>query len=323
MLRPKVLLVPAILVVIPPAMCLTMRQSLAESTADACRAKPGSAGPAGGHWYYRINGADGRRCWFLSKAGIEGMKVRSVAREESHRPARNPKAQHSLTETALPSPAQATPAPAAPAQVTPAPMALGASTTSGSDKTSRLTDFAVPWPSMPLPAALDARESGTMKSDGPTRSASSAGVQLAKIQEEPSEAAFSPTMFTGVLAVALMLSGTTLQLARRLRKQDRSGTAAGWLDAYHQLRDEAADSGRKSAAGSRPDGGGWSAKTTDPADLGAGLQQLVRDLRRAEAETEPRRRFEPDGRYRPRLLAGKAAAQRSPRPAAAPARKTG
>jgi hypothetical protein len=88
------------------------------------------------------------------------------------------------------------------------------------------------------------------------------------------------------------------------------------------LLDEAAGTG-KSAPGSRPDGVGWSAKTTDPADLGAGLQQLVRDLRRAEADPEPRRRFEPDGRYRPRLLVGKAAAQRSPRPAAAPARKTG
>jgi hypothetical protein len=120
-----------------------------------------------------------------------------------------------------------------------------------------------------------------------------------------------------------MLSGTILQLARRLRKQDRSGTAAAWLDAYHKLRDEAADTGGKSAAGSRPDSVGWSAKTADPADLGAGLQQLVRDLRRTEAETEPRRRFEPDGRYRPRLLAGKPAVQRSPRPAAAPARKTG
>jgi hypothetical protein len=131
-------------------------------------------------------------------------------------------------------------------------------------------------------------------------------------------------MFTGVLAVALMLSGTILQLARRLRKEDCSGTAAGWLDAYHQLlSDEAADSGRKSAAGSRPDRAGWSAKTADPADLGAGLQQLVRDLRRAEAGPEPRRRFEPDGRDRPRLLAGKPAVQRSPRPAAAPARKAG
>jgi len=326
MLRPKILLVPAILFAIPPAVCLTMRPSLAESTADACRTKPGSAGPAGSHWYYRINGTDGRRCWFLGKAGIDEMKVHSVAREESHRPARNPKAQHSLTETALPSPAQATPAqvapaPVAPMSVTPAPMALGASTAFWSDEKSRLTDFAVSWPSMQLPAALDARESGTMRGDGPTRSVSSAGVQLAKIQEPPSEAAFSPTMFTGVLAVALMLSGTILQLARRLRKEDGSDTAAGWLDAYHQLLDGAADTGRKSAAGNRPDGVGLSAKTTNPGDLGAGLQQLVRDLRGAEAETGPRRRFESDGRHRLRLLAGKAAAQRSARPA--PARKTG
>src|SRR5207244_3340226 len=144
-------------------------------------------------------------------------------------PARNPKPLHTLTETALPSVAQATPAQVAPAPVTPAPMTpasvapppigLGASAASWSEEKSRLTDFAVPWPSMPLPAALNARESGTMKSYGPARSASSATVERAKIQEPPSEAAFSPTMFTGVLAVALMLSGTILQLARRLRKQ--------------------------------------------------------------------------------------------------------
>jgi hypothetical protein len=129
-------------------------------------------------------------------------------------------------------------------------------------------------------------------------------------------------MFTGVLAVALMLSGTILQLARRLRKEDR-GRTAGWLDAYHQLRDDVADREQTSAAGSRPDGVGWSAKTTNPGDIGAGLQQLVRDLRRAETETGPRRRFQADSRYRPGLLVGEAAAQRSARPAAALARKTG
>jgi curved DNA-binding protein CbpA len=120
------------------------RPSLTESPADECRAKPGAAGPAGGHWYYHINSVDGRRCWFLGK---EGMTVRLLAPEESHRPARNPKAQRIPTETALPTPAQATPVPVAPAPVTSAPMALGASTASWGDGNSRWTDFVVRWPS--------------------------------------------------------------------------------------------------------------------------------------------------------------------------------
>ena len=121
-----------------PSQQFSERPSLTESPADECRAKPGAAGPAGGHWYYHINSVDGRRCWFLGK---EGMTVRLLAPEESHRPARNPKA-HTPTETAVPTPAQATPTP-----VTSAPMALGASTASWGDGNSRLTDFAVRWPS--------------------------------------------------------------------------------------------------------------------------------------------------------------------------------
>ena len=110
-----------------PSRQFSERSTLTESPADECRAKPGAAGPAGSHWYYRINSVDGRRCWFLGK---EGMTVRLLAPEELHRPARNPKAQRTPTETALATPAQATPEQVAPAAVTSMPMALGASTAS-------------------------------------------------------------------------------------------------------------------------------------------------------------------------------------------------
>jgi hypothetical protein len=324
-MRPRILLLSAIVFVVPPAVCLTMRPILAESVADECRAKPGPAGPAGSHWYYRINNTAGRRCWFLGKEGMEGTKFRLAASEESHRPARKPKA-HIFAETAPSTPAQATPA-----EVAPAPMARGLSTPTWVDENSRLTGFAVPWASMPVPAALDARGSGAMSSHDqiraatdatePVRSARTAQGRPAEPPKPPSEAAFSPTMFTGGLAIALALSGAILQLTRRLNKQDRLRTAAACLDAYRQLRADVADTAWRSAPGDRPDGIGGSAQATDPADLGAGLQQLVRDLRRGEAETESLRRFEPDGRHQPRLLLGKAAANRTSRPAAAPARK--
>ena len=49
---------------------------------------------------------------------------------------------------------------------------------------------------------------------------------------------------------------------------------------------------------------------TDPThELKASLQQLMHDLRQAEAATEPPRRFEPDARHQLRLLFGKAAAR--------------
>jgi hypothetical protein len=91
-------------------------------------------------------------------------------------------------------------------------------------------------------------------------------------------------VFSGVLAIALMLSAGIVTLARRFNKQDCSRTAAGWLDAYQQLRadlPEIAD--RRSEPMSRPNGSNLKKATpTDPACLKAGLQQLVRDLRRAE-----------------------------------------
>ena len=120
------------------------RSTLSEFPVDGCRAKPGAAGAAGSHWYYRINSVDGRRCWFLGK---EGMTVRLLTPEELHRPARNPKGQRTPTETALATPAQATPVQVAPAAVTSTPMALGASTASWGDGNSRWTDFVVRWPS--------------------------------------------------------------------------------------------------------------------------------------------------------------------------------
>jgi hypothetical protein len=53
-------------------------QKAAQGAADECLAKPGGTAPQGSHWYYRVNRADGRHCWYL---GPEGQKVRARARE--------------------------------------------------------------------------------------------------------------------------------------------------------------------------------------------------------------------------------------------------
>src|SRR5258705_10439500 len=40
--------------------------------ADDCLSEPKHQTPPGGHWYYRIDGPNHRKCWFL---GDEGQKV--------------------------------------------------------------------------------------------------------------------------------------------------------------------------------------------------------------------------------------------------------
>ena len=55
-----------------PATILLMTQAVpGESASDECKAKPGAITPRGGHWYYRINRADKRRCWYVGAAAAQ------------------------------------------------------------------------------------------------------------------------------------------------------------------------------------------------------------------------------------------------------------
>jgi hypothetical protein len=226
--------------------------------------------------------------------------VRSLAPEELHRTVRNPMARHTPTETPA---SQAVPVLAAPPSARSVSTALGASSASRGDEDSR-TSFAVRWPSWPVPAALAAQEAGgissyaknqptTNRPEG-TRLGPSVEVEPAKSQQSPSEAAFNPTMFTGAFAITLVLGAALLKVARRLKKQDQWRTGPGWLDGYQQLRSDLGDTaGCRSELRNRP---GHKATRTDPADLKAGLQQLVRDLRRAEGGNQAVRPHR-EGRY--------------------------
>ena len=78
MLRPKTFFLPAMLFLVPAVVSLTARGSLAESATEECKAKPDSSAPSGSHWYYRLNRADKRHCWYL---GPQGAKAHSAASE--------------------------------------------------------------------------------------------------------------------------------------------------------------------------------------------------------------------------------------------------
>jgi hypothetical protein len=85
--RSRILLVG--LVLTPAALVATGYSSLGEAKGDDCKAKPDSSAPAGLHWYYRVDRANNRHCWYLHG---QGMPVHSF----SHAMTRNPDTQNDV-----------------------------------------------------------------------------------------------------------------------------------------------------------------------------------------------------------------------------------
>ena len=85
--RSKILLVG--LVLTPAALVATGYSSPGEAKGDDCKARPDSTSPAGLHWYYRVDRANNRHCWYLHE---QGMAVRSL----SHATTRDPATQNDV-----------------------------------------------------------------------------------------------------------------------------------------------------------------------------------------------------------------------------------
>jgi hypothetical protein len=81
MVRSKVLLVG--LVLTPAALVVSGYSSLGEAKGDECRAKPDGSAPAGMHWYYRVDRANSRHCWYLHE---QGMRVHSLVESTPRHP---------------------------------------------------------------------------------------------------------------------------------------------------------------------------------------------------------------------------------------------
>jgi len=94
------------------------------------------------------------------------------------------------------------------------------------------------------------------------------------------EAAFSLSVFTAALAIALLLSGAILKLACRANTQDRRRTAETWLQAFHQLRTNLAERTGRRSDPRMPDNSVSKSPPSVPADdLESGLRDLICDLR--------------------------------------------
>jgi hypothetical protein len=62
------------LALIPAAILVSAHSSLGDAKGDECKAKPDGISPAGLHWYYRVDRANNRHCWYLH---AQGMPVHS------------------------------------------------------------------------------------------------------------------------------------------------------------------------------------------------------------------------------------------------------
>jgi hypothetical protein len=132
----------------------------AAQSEDTCLTKPGSTSPQGRHWYYRVERATGRHCWYL---GAQGTKVR--ARESDAAPARAPTAKPAATKDAskADSAADSNPVERVEAAAAPVPSAQAvrdeadATDTSSSDNTAT-PDFRSRFPA--LAQSFDAKAQG-------------------------------------------------------------------------------------------------------------------------------------------------------------------
>jgi hypothetical protein len=132
-----------------------------------------------------------------------------------------------------------------------------------------------------------AKKRGAAEAPQPMRArAGAAERRSAAVEEFRSKAAFSFAVFTAAFAIAMLLFGMILKLARRANTPDRRRTAEGSLQALRQRRTNLAQRAGRSDP-RMPDSSVLKSPPIVPADdLESGLRDLVRDLRLTEVAGE-------------------------------------
>jgi len=308
MLESKIL--PTILIILPSSVFLLLAHPGAgKAGAEKCNTRPSSSAPQGTHWYYRINSADNRRCWFLSS---EDIKVRSHARELISRvPSPSPVLQHG-NEPARATAPQTRPALTESARMPPAIMpADTASTESSMPQREMAKDFAARWPDRSeftnvnvsalalmsnsyadTPGATDAEDELPLRSFD---------TETGPRQQNPAgETAFRLALLAATLGlVSITVVGGGFELVRRvgqpfLRASWRA--VAGLPDSLRRMRSDLINLADSSPVQERY-AVRRGARPTDPVeDLKVSLSELMGDLRRATAASYSPRSFAPPAR---------------------------
>jgi hypothetical protein len=278
--------VPAILVVPLATALVTVQTSRAEPAVDECKTKPDSSAPVGSHWYYRVNRADQRHCWYL---GPEGAKVRSQAREGASRvsrPTGTAPAREDSPETT-----QAMPPPMEPAQRTTAEsasVAVAKDLAASSSDVPKTPDLVVQEPATLSNRDTEDHQATEAHEEMPLIWPVLAEADRAGLADSAGEFAPWPAVLVG--ALALLLAGAIFKLARRHAQSSRRDQRQVGLRTKQKRRaySEHVNAGpnqvaRRSAVRMQRDNPVLQRPTSiDPVEATT-LRELMRDLRRAAA----------------------------------------
>jgi hypothetical protein len=274
--RPLTFFVPVILIMPLASISATAQVRPAEPPANECKAKPDSLAPAGNHWYYRVNRADQRHCWYL---GPQGRKVRSQAREDT-----------------LPAPARENP-PEMMTRTMPAEMEPAQKTIAEGSQQPAAADHV--WPTFEPPKASDpeAQQPTPTSNSAPQAQAPTDAREetVWPVLTEAERAALSDTESTPwsaflIGALALLFAGALFKLARRHARSYRRDRWRMARPRLRQRRRSYASRGaarpnqgaRRSAVGTQRDDTLLRPTSIDQAEARS-LHKLMRELERTAA----------------------------------------
>jgi hypothetical protein len=307
MLGTKIL--PAILVAVPAALWLAAQPSFGEAAGDTCRASPGAAAPQGQHWYYRVDRATKRHCWYLN---TEGIHVHSFANVAAPAPSQHESAGEPAGATA--NTAVQTAAPQAPPPQT---AIAEAPLPEQPVHQHAAIDFSARWQEIPKSLDLDARDVTPPSND--YAGEGGATVAVAQMPSSPfaitnqdgardqsggglrqrskNEPGFGSILLACSLGILfLFLCREALKLIGMLRLEAKRRQACAAFPAALALTDETGD-----LAEVTPDNAFGPALVPDILDSSAeiGLSDFVSILRRADAAPYSPRSFAPPGQQPP------------------------
>jgi hypothetical protein len=290
-------ILPAILIMVPATVLVSVQASLSEPAAEECKTSPGTNAPRGAHWYYHVNRAK-QHCWYLGV--VDGR-----AHAQAVTPAASTAATTSQKSNAA-EPVSAAAAPAAPVATAPAPAVAAQSMTAPTAAAPALPEplrgagFVTRWPeNLPNAEDLERQEPAAISSSyAEGREATGQVPQMPSTLLVPGadhtpagsagEVALRYFSIAGALAIPLLLAaGWAAKFARQRRRpvvRDQWRTIATPLSPRRHLLGDELIGIAPLVVDRHGDADGHAPVPTDPAyDLKTSLAELMRDLRRAGA----------------------------------------
>ncbi len=291
----RLMILPAMAILLGATVLSASQASYGSPTADACQSKPGPPAPPHLHWYYRVERASHRHCWYLHS---DDLRVRSSA---------------GITHVAPPNAASQPVNPAGIGKLSPPRnSAVQAAQANSADATGPEAgsvaasspgqapiEFAARWPSLPRALDLDARvltsRTASYTDEQPEEPAADnleqmpswSATAVTSAQQDSAGAGQSlPMLRSGALGLILfILFWGSIKFARQL-----NGAAGQPHDA---LRSQAARGFRSIWSGGLGASVRVAKHVARESDLG--LQELMDVLRRIDADAGSPRSFTPAG----------------------------